>query len=107
MPDNTVTDNSDPVSDTTILPTSENTMLMNIPTSDTRSDIDTPDIDLTDFKESLCSIAKYAFGRNMEDAGKIDIFNALCFIVRRYMIDIQIASEKRYLKNDVKRMHYI
>ncbi|MBF0411521.1 MAG: glycogen/starch/alpha-glucan phosphorylase [Desulfamplus sp.] len=63
--------------------------------------------DLSDFKDSLCSIIKYAFGKPIEEAGRVDIFNALCFVVRRYMIDIKIETEKRYRKNDVKRMHYI
>ncbi|MBF0240895.1 MAG: glycogen/starch/alpha-glucan phosphorylase [Desulfamplus sp.] len=64
-------------------------------------------IDLTDFKESLCSIVKYGFGRPIEEAGRVDIFNALCFVVRRYIIDIKIETEKRYKNSDVKRMHYI
>lgn len=65
------------------------------------------DIDLSDFKESICSVIKYAFGRPIEEAGKVDLFNTLCFVVRRYMIDLQIETEKRYRKSDVKRMHYI
>ncbi len=64
-------------------------------------------IDLSDFKESICSILKYGFGKPIEEAGRVDIFNALCFVVRRYMIDIKIETEKRYRNNDAKRMHYI
>ncbi|MBF0232359.1 MAG: glycogen/starch/alpha-glucan phosphorylase [Desulfamplus sp.] len=65
------------------------------------------DIDLSDFKESVCSIVKYAFGRTIDDAGIVDLFNTLCFVVRRYMVDRKIETEKRYQDNDVKRMHYI
>lgn len=64
-------------------------------------------IDLSDFKESLCSVVKYAFGRTVDEAGMVDIFNTLCFVVRRYMIDRKIETEKRYRDNDVKRMYYI
>ncbi len=66
-----------------------------------------PEIDLSDFKDAVCSIIKYAFGKPIEEAGRVDIFNALCFVVRRYLIDLKIETEKRYRRNDVKRMHYI
>lgn len=65
------------------------------------------EIDLSDFKDAVCSIIKYAFGKPIEEAGRVDIFNALCFVVRRYLIDLKIETEKRYRQNDVKRMHYI
>jgi len=68
---------------------------------------DRSEIDLSDFEESIRSTVRYAFGRPVEAAGKVDLFNTLCFIVRRYMIDLQIETERRYLNNDVKRMHYI
>jgi len=65
------------------------------------------DIDLSDFEESIRATVRYAFGRPIEEAGKVDLFNTICFVVRRYIIDLQIETEKRYHNNDVKRMHYL
>lgn len=66
-----------------------------------------PDIEFTDFEKSIKNIVRYAMGKNMEDAHEIDLFNAVCFAIRKYIIDLKIATEERYRVKDVKRMHYI
>lgn len=95
MPNNTVPNNIVPESVMT-----EN--MLNTTTVNNASEID-----LAKFKDSLCAVVKYAFGRPIEEAGRVDLFNALCFVVRQYIIDLKITTEKRYRDNDVKRMHYI
>ncbi|SLM32998.1 Glycogen phosphorylase [Desulfamplus magnetovallimortis] len=64
-------------------------------------------IDPSRFRSTLLSIVRYGFGRTMEQATKVDIFNSVCFAVREHIIDRKIETEKRYADNDVKRMHYI
>ena len=65
------------------------------------------DINLLDFEESIHGIVRYAMGKSMKEANRVDIFNAVCFAIRKYIIDLRIATKERYKARDVKRMHYI
>ncbi|MBF0200577.1 MAG: glycogen/starch/alpha-glucan phosphorylase [Desulfamplus sp.] len=65
------------------------------------------DMDLSKLESTIVSIVRYGFGRTLEQATRVDIFNAVCLTVRQYMIDVMLETEKRYMDGDVKRMYYL
>ncbi len=65
------------------------------------------DFDFSGFEILVHDYVRYVLGKSMKDAGKKDLFNAVSYAVRKFLIDLRIDTEKKYDRRDIKRMHYI
>jgi starch phosphorylase len=65
-------------------------------------------IDLaTGIQESICRQAKYALGKEWSELSPHDRFLAVALAVRDRMVDGMLATERRYSREDPKRLHYL
>ncbi len=63
--------------------------------------------DIDNFQESVRYHVKYSQGKEIEEASKHDIFNAVALSTRDLMIESLFETEKRYRRKDVKRLYYL
>jgi len=62
--------------------------------------------EISKIQDSIRYQLKYSVGKLWEDASQNDLLNAVSLAVRERMIDNMFETEKRYKKNDVKRLYY-
>ncbi|MDO9567040.1 MAG: glycogen/starch/alpha-glucan phosphorylase [Candidatus Desulfaltia sp.] len=62
--------------------------------------------EISKIQDSIRYQLKYSVGKLWEDASQNDLLNAVSLAVRERMIDNMFETEKRYQKNDVKRLYY-
>lgn len=63
--------------------------------------------DFTSFEISFNQYIKYVLGKRVEEATKHDVMNALCSGIGKFLMDISFETEKRYKKNDAKKLYYL
>lgn len=60
-----------------------------------------------DFKKNVIYNLKTLFRRNIEDATQVQLFQAVAFSVKDYIIDMWMATHKQYEKQDAKTVYYL
>lgn len=60
-----------------------------------------------DFKKDVIYNLKTLYRRNIEDATQVQLFQAVAFSVKDYIIDMWMATHKQYEKQDAKTVYYL
>ncbi len=62
---------------------------------------------MKNFLDSVIYHAMYSVGKPLEEASKHDIFKAVALTTRESMVDGLMETEKRYQREDAKRLYYL
>ena len=60
-----------------------------------------------DFKKQVTNNLKVLFRRSIEDASKVQLFQAVAYAVKDYIVDMWIETHKQYEKQDAKTVYYL
>lgn len=60
-----------------------------------------------EFKKEVVDNLKTLFRRGIEDATQVQLFQAVAFAVKDYIVDMWMKTHKQYEKQDVKTVYYL
>ena len=60
-----------------------------------------------DFKKQVTNNLKVLFRRSIEDASKVQLFQAVAYAVKDYIVDMWMETHKQYEKQDAKTVYYL
>ena len=60
-----------------------------------------------EFKKEVTNNLKVLFRRSIEDASQVQLFQAVAFAVKDYIVDMWMETHKQYEKQDAKTVYYL
>ncbi|MBP3617706.1 MAG: glycogen/starch/alpha-glucan phosphorylase [Lachnospiraceae bacterium] len=60
-----------------------------------------------DFKKQVTNNLKVLFRRSIEDASQVQLFQAVAYAVKDYIVDMWMETHKQYEKQDAKTVYYL
>ncbi len=60
-----------------------------------------------EFKKEVTDNLKVLFRRSIEDASQVQLFQAVAFAVKDYIVDMWMETHKQYEKQDAKTVYYL
>ena len=60
-----------------------------------------------EFKSEVKNNLKVLFRRSIEDASQVQLFQAVAYAVKDYIVDMWMETHKQYEKQDAKTVYYL